>query len=109
MSHPKTLTSATIPTVTVELDRVHTYPGFATDCPCGAAGFSCTRFGTIDWCPTNSLGLHYANAAPESRPSDHFLIAFLALRSVLRTSTAALIGLCLITGGMMYDMGVGLP
>jgi hypothetical protein len=116
MSHPKTLTSATIPTVAVGLDRVHTYPGFATDCPCGAAGFSCTRFGTIDWCPTNSLGLHYANVAPESRPSDHFLtvftyslIAFPALQSVLRTSTAALIGLCLITGGMMYDIGVGLP
>jgi hypothetical protein len=120
MSHPMTTTLATmstnitIPTVTVGLDCVHTYPGFATDCPCGAAGFSCTRFGTIDWCPTNSLGLHYANAASGTHPSDHFLtvftyslIAFLALRSILRTSTAALVGLCLIAGGLMYDIGLG--
>jgi hypothetical protein len=122
MSHPMTTTLATmatnitILTVTVGLDRVHIYPGFATDCPCGAAGFSCTRFGTIDWCPTDSLGLHYANAASDSRPSDHFLtvftyslVAFLALRSVLRTSTSALVGLCLIIGGLMYDIGLGLP
>jgi hypothetical protein len=122
MSHPMTTTLATmstnitIPTVTVGLDRVHTYPGFATDCPCGAAGFSCTRFGTIDWCPTNSLGLHYANAAPGTYPSDHFLtvftyslIAFLALRSILRTSTSALIGLCLIIGGLVYDIRLGFP
>jgi uncharacterized membrane protein len=125
MSHPKTMTSATIPTnatlptVIVGPDGVHTYPGFgrfATDCPCGAAGFPCTRWGTIDWCPTNSLGLHYANAAPESRPWNNFLtvfsyslIAFLALRSILRTSTAALIGLCLIIGGLMYDIGLGFP
>jgi hypothetical protein len=109
-------TNVTLPTVIVGPDRVHTYPGFATDCPCGAAGFPCTRWGTIDWFPTNSLGLHYANDASTLRPGNYVLtifayslMAFLALRTVARTSTSALVGLCLIIGGLMYDIGLGFP
>lgn len=120
MSHPKTaldtnlLSNTTLPTVVFGPNRAHTYYGHATDCPCGAAGFPCTRWGTIDWCPTNSLGLHYANAASEMHPSAcismvlaYSLMAFFALRTMIRTSTTALIGLSLIVGGLIYDVNLG--
>lgn len=120
MSHPKTaidtnlLSNTTLPTVVFGPNRAHTYYGHASDCPCGAAGFPCTRWGTIDWCPTNSLGLHYANAASDMHPSAYVsmilaysFMAFFALRTMIRTSTTALIGLSLIVGGLIYDVNVG--
>lgn len=120
MSHPKTamatdsLSNTTLPTVVFGPNRAHTYYGHATDCPCGAAGFPCIHWGTIDWCPTNSLGLHYANAASDVYPSVYIsmvlaysLMAFFALRSIIRSSTTVLIGLSLIVGGLVYDVNLG--
>ena len=72
-------------------------------------------------CPDGSLCGHYPDDQPATAASTHALnnttrvlrlslLAFIALRLFARrASIGALIGLCLIVGGFLYDIGLGLP
>lgn len=72
------------------------------------------------WPQTGVWCNYYPDGHTASAPSTHLLddafkllkyslIAFVALRMVTRTSTSALLGLCLIMGGFVYDAVLHLP